>query len=91
MSPPNPGPSTRPAPTTDQDLVANDIAWSDVAETRVMLEKMRLLCHSRKELKKAGYVLEPLTEDAIEGKLRCLRCGGTLATYLSLNSPPGCN
>ncbi len=79
--------SHRASPDPSED----DFDWSDVPETRVVLEKMRLLCHSQKELKRVGYVLEPLTPEMVETRLRCRRCGGTFTpdtlsrlTYLQL-------
>ena len=54
----------------------NDIVWSKVHETPVAIEKLLLLCHSRSELTKEGYVMEPLSMPEIEAKLRCLNCKG---------------
>src|ERR1700761_901672 len=52
-----------------------DIAWSTIVPSKTQLEKLRLLTHSEKELKKVGYVLKPLDQGQVQAKLRCLNCG----------------
>ncbi|KIV85944.1 hypothetical protein PV11_01592 [Exophiala sideris] len=56
------------------DTTETNIAWSYVGETPVAIEKLRLLCHSRAELTKGGYVVEPLSVPQIEAKIRCFKC-----------------
>ncbi|KAI1618194.1 ribonuclease H-like domain-containing protein [Exophiala viscosa] len=56
------------------DTMEDSIAWSKVDETSVAIEKLRLLCHTRAELTKEGYVAEPLSVRQIEAKMRCLKC-----------------
>lgn len=65
--PPLPGPHQNEVPTQQP-------SWSKIEESPLNLEKLHLLCHSQKELKKEGYILAPLSEDQIESKQRCLHC-----------------
>ncbi|OAL38331.1 hypothetical protein AYO20_02390 [Fonsecaea nubica] len=53
----------------------SEIAWSRITPSPSCLEKLRLLCHSQKELERAGYVTKPLSAAQIEAKARCKRCG----------------
>lgn len=39
------------------------------------MQRLRSFAASRTALEAAGYVLQPLTESAIERKRRCERCG----------------
>lgn len=48
--------------------------WSDITETTVNREKLRLLCHHEKALRREGYVTSPLTERKLLAKLRCQNC-----------------
>ncbi|KIY00842.1 uncharacterized protein Z520_03508 [Fonsecaea multimorphosa CBS 102226] len=54
---------------------APQFTWSAIGISTSYLEKLRLLCHSQKELQKAGYVTQPLDATQIESKARCTRCG----------------
>ncbi|ETI22782.1 hypothetical protein G647_06858 [Cladophialophora carrionii CBS 160.54] len=51
------------------------IQWSTITPSPAAVEKLRLLCHSQKELKNEGYVITPLDARQIEAKLRCMKCG----------------
>ncbi|KIW85201.1 hypothetical protein Z517_00591 [Fonsecaea pedrosoi CBS 271.37] len=53
----------------------SEIAWSRITPSLPCLEKLRLLCHSQKELEREGYVTKPLSAAEIEAKARCMRCG----------------
>jgi hypothetical protein len=50
--------------------------WSNVVSSASNLEKLRLLCHSRRERQKEGYVLDELTDTELIAKRRCQRCHG---------------
>ena len=50
------------------------IQWSVIESSPAHIEKLRLLCHSQKELKKEAYILNPLSEDQIQAKSRCIKC-----------------
>lgn len=52
------------------------VPWSRILETPANIEKLRLLCHSPKELKSSGYIIEPLTSTQLSLKSRCEKCGG---------------
>ncbi|KIW91547.1 uncharacterized protein Z519_07513 [Cladophialophora bantiana CBS 173.52] len=51
------------------------VTWSNITFSPAYVEKLRLVCHSQKELKKAGYVLQPLDSAQITSKARCTKCG----------------
>lgn len=65
----------QPAPPVQGATVSSSISWSAIDESAIGLEKLRLLCHSGKELKKEGYVVTALSLAQIESKLRCMKCG----------------
>jgi hypothetical protein len=48
------------------------------------LDKLYLLCHSTKELKREGYVLRPLTEKELKTKMRCSLCNGECTIVANL-------
>ena len=50
--------------------------WTEITETHVYLEKLKLLCHSQKELQATGYIVETLSPKQLQSKLRCEKCGG---------------
>lgn len=62
--------------TDPNTLYALGTEWSIIPQTLIYLEKLRLLSHSEKELRLAGYVTIPLSPEAIELKKRCRDCGG---------------
>lgn len=57
------------------------IEWSIIEKTLITLEKLELLTHSPKTLRKEGYVLEPLAEQDIWKKMRCQNCGQKIKRY----------
>ncbi len=61
--------------------------WSGVTESREYVDKLRLLCHSVQELKKAGYVVESLSQAQLESKLRCRNCGSMTLPSINSNGP----
>lgn len=48
--------------------------WSDIQENSINIEKLRLLCATRQEQKKQGYVLEELSDEELVMKMRCAHC-----------------
>lgn len=57
------------------------IEWCNVTSTPVVLEKLELLTHTKKLLRREGYVLNPLSEKEIWKKMRCQNCGHKLKYY----------
>jgi hypothetical protein len=51
-------------------------SWSDAPFNQSSLDKLLLLCHSDKELKKEGYVINQLTQKELNAKMRCTLCHG---------------
>ncbi|EXJ58239.1 hypothetical protein A1O7_05664 [Cladophialophora yegresii CBS 114405] len=68
-------PPSRASHSVPPLLSQPEIQWSAITPSLASVEKLRLLCHSQKELKKEGYVLKPLDVAQIEAKLRCIKCG----------------
>jgi hypothetical protein len=84
----NPSPRSMTRTSTNHVGTLNQpiqgIAWSTVIPSKAQLEKLRLLSHSQKELKKVGYVLKPLDQGQVQAKLGCLNCGSMPCPYLLL-------
>jgi RNA exonuclease 1 len=67
----------------------NGIANGIVPMNPETLQQLNGLVASAEALKRAGYVVEPLTDDDLEQKKRCLRCGvrGKTPAIRKSNSP----
>lgn len=61
-----------------ESFLDEEFVWSHINESPANVEKLHLLCHSAKELKKGGYVMEQLSPVQIQAKTRCLKCGSTI-------------
>ncbi|OAP60254.1 hypothetical protein AYL99_05256 [Fonsecaea erecta] len=64
------------------------ITWSCIPISLAYWEKLQLLCHSEKELKREGYVIKPLDAAQIRSKARCMRCGKRTKGRANLYSKP---
>jgi hypothetical protein len=62
-------------PAALQDLRIAGPWTGPVPITPTLLEKLKLLCHTDRELKAQGYVLQTPTREKIDAKLRCQKCG----------------
>jgi hypothetical protein len=80
--PPQPTLSTT---ITSAPGTAESRRWSDVTASASNLEKLRFLCHSRRERQKEGYVLDDLTHSELIAKQRCSRCHGKSSLMLQIN------
>jgi hypothetical protein len=49
--------------------------WSTIEETPLYVEKLLVLCHSLKELRRVGYVTTAFSDDKLNEKRRCQNCG----------------
>lgn len=49
--------------------------WTDIRDKETVSSKLKALCHTQVQLKKAGYVVEQLSQIALIKKLRCVNCG----------------
>lgn len=50
--------------------------WSVLQETPAAIEKLRSMTHTKEVLAKNNYVLEPHTEESVNGQRKCLNCRG---------------
>lgn len=73
--------SQQPSPQT-----ADMVEWSTIIESSNYNEKLLLLCHNEIELRKAGYVLDQLSNAQLDKKLRCQECNG----QTTLTAPRSC-
>lgn len=62
------------ADSAPSSLMPLEEDFGPVEETDDILHCLDTFILSRKEAKKAGYILSPLTAQEIEGKWRCKRC-----------------
>lgn len=56
----------------------NPPQWTFITETSTALEKLHLLTHFDKSLRKEGYVIEQPKQNALWSKMRCFKCGERL-------------
>lgn len=61
---------------------SGDILWTAIQETPANVGMLRQLCHGRDQLKEQGYIVDPLSEEQIEAKTRCVTCRGEKSTIL---------
>jgi len=74
--------------STNQVQSKPPIRWSDIPETDLNIEKLKLLTHTVKALKREGYTTEPLTEHEIWAKMRCRNCGTKVKNYRPSSQVP---
>ncbi|KIW48004.1 uncharacterized protein PV06_00643 [Exophiala oligosperma] len=60
---------------------SGDILWTAIQETPANVGMLRQLCHGRDQLKEQGYIVDPLSEEQIEAKTRCVTCRARMTRY----------